>query len=208
LIRAGNKKKIANRSRGSPKGEPFADRSEPDRTGDQGRYADGSRSHVLDASNPHPRQMAARHQPVESSQCTNVRGHLQLILWVTFYGRLTQTVLHRDHDAGVKSGEAREGPTHMWWLTFLGGGVVIVEAASLAHARLLATMKDLGHPSHFAEGHAISPDLAAMIPDDCVGRMLSPNKVQELHELVRHGTRKYVANRSQHPEKMSPRRRA
>jgi hypothetical protein len=81
----------------------------------------------------------------------------------------------------------------MWWLTFLGGGVVIMEAASLAHARLLATMKDLGHPSHFAEGHAISPELAAMIPDDCVGRMLSPDKVRELLDLVRRGTRTHIA---------------
>jgi hypothetical protein len=35
----------------------------------------------------------------------------------------------------------------MWWLSFLGGDVAIMEAASLAHARLLAAMNDLGRVS-------------------------------------------------------------
>jgi hypothetical protein len=37
----------------------------------------------------------------------------------------------------------------MWWLTFFGGDAVIIEAASLAHARLLAAA--LGRASHFAK---------------------------------------------------------
>jgi hypothetical protein len=96
----------------------------------------------------------------------------------------------------------------LWWLSFSGGGVVIMEAGSLAHARLLATMKDLGHPSHFTEGHAVSSELAALIPDDCTGRMLSRREVQELLELVRRGTRKHVANPGQQPEMVRSRHRA
>jgi hypothetical protein len=96
----------------------------------------------------------------------------------------------------------------MWWLTFLGGSVVIMEAASLVHARLLATMRDLGHPSHCAEGHSISPELAALIPDEYIGRMLSPKEVGDLLNLVRVGTRKYVATSGQQPEIVLSRRRA
>jgi hypothetical protein len=46
----------------------------------------------------------------------------------------------------------------MWWLSFRGGDVVIVTAASLAHARLLAAIA-FGHASHFVEGYAIVPTL-------------------------------------------------
>jgi len=51
----------------------------------------------------------------------------------------------------------------MWWLSFIGG-VVIMEATSLSHARLLAALKNLGRASQFAEGYFISPDLTANDP--------------------------------------------
>ena len=35
----------------------------------------------------------------------------------------------------------------MWWLSFLGGGVAIMEATSLAHARLLAVVNGFGRAS-------------------------------------------------------------
>jgi hypothetical protein len=54
----------------------------------------------------------------------------------------------------------------MWWLSFFGGDVVIIEAASLAHARLLAAATVLGRASHFGEGHSISSGLATLIPDN------------------------------------------
>jgi hypothetical protein len=53
----------------------------------------------------------------------------------------------------------------MWWLTFLNGGVVIIEASSLIHARSLAAAHGLGRVVHFAEGHFINPESAALIPD-------------------------------------------
>jgi hypothetical protein len=46
----------------------------------------------------------------------------------------------------------------MWWLTFLHGGVAIIEASSLTHARALAAAHGLGRVSHFGEGHFIDPD--------------------------------------------------
>ena len=43
----------------------------------------------------------------------------------------------------------------MCWLSFLGSGVVIVEAASLAQARLLAVVNGFGPASQFVEGYPI-----------------------------------------------------
>ena len=47
----------------------------------------------------------------------------------------------------------------MWWLSFLGGGVVIMEAASLAQARLLAVVNGFGRASQFVEGYPIDAQL-------------------------------------------------
>ena len=94
----------------------------------------------------------------------------------------------------------------MWWLSFHGGDVVIIEAASLAHARLLAALNKLGRASHFAEGHSISPELAALIPDDFLGRTLSPTETRQLLKLLE--PRKYVAPPSPVPKAMLSRRRA
>jgi hypothetical protein len=92
----------------------------------------------------------------------------------------------------------------MWWLTFFGGDVVIIDAASLAHARLLAAV--LGRASHFAKGHSISSGLAALIPDDFLRRMLSPTETQQLLKLLEPG--KHVADSSPEPRTMPSRRRA
>jgi hypothetical protein len=75
----------------------------------------------------------------------------------------------------------------MWWLSFVGGGGLIVEAVSLAQARLLAVAKGPGRPSQFAEGHSIRPNLAALLPDGSVGRMLTPVEARRLLKLMRYG---------------------
>jgi hypothetical protein len=75
----------------------------------------------------------------------------------------------------------------MWWLSFRGGEVVIVKAASLAHARLLAAIA-FGHASHFVEGYPISPDLVELIPDHSVGRIISPLECRELIKLLKYGS--------------------
>jgi hypothetical protein len=92
----------------------------------------------------------------------------------------------------------------MWWLSFFGGDVVIVEAASLAHARLLAGV--LGRPSHFAEGHSISSELAALIPDNFLRRKLSRTQTRQLLKLLEAG--KYLTSPNSEPKIMPSRRRA
>jgi hypothetical protein len=93
----------------------------------------------------------------------------------------------------------------MWWLTFFGGDVVIIEAASLAHARLLAAAV-LGRASHFAEGHSISSGLAALIPDNFLRRIISPTETRQLLKLLEPGKR--VANSSPETKRVPSRLRA
>jgi hypothetical protein len=83
----------------------------------------------------------------------------------------------------------------MWWLSFRGGDVVIVTAASLAHARLLAAI-EFDHASHFVEGYPIDPNLVELIPDHSVGRMLSPLEARELIKLLKYGPPRPVAQAS------------
>jgi hypothetical protein len=68
----------------------------------------------------------------------------------------------------------------MWWLTFLTGGVVIIDASSLTHGRALAAAHGLGRVAHFAEGHFINPESAALIPDAFISRMLSAIEARRL----------------------------
>jgi len=75
----------------------------------------------------------------------------------------------------------------MWWLSFLGGGVVIIEAASLAHARLLAVVNGFGRASQFVEGYPIDAHLAGRVPDHSVGRILTPVEARQLLKLIKYG---------------------
>ena len=61
----------------------------------------------------------------------------------------------------------------MWWISFRDGTAVVIKASSLAHARMLAAVHEIGRVAQFAGGYPLSPELAAMIPDDSVGRLLS-----------------------------------
>ena len=95
----------------------------------------------------------------------------------------------------------------MWWLSF-PEGVVIIEAASLAHARLLAAQCAFNRASQFVEGYPINPDLAALIPNHSIGRMLSPLEARELIKLLKYGPRKYVSKSRPEPGVAPARRRA
>jgi len=84
----------------------------------------------------------------------------------------------------------------MWWLLFRQGGVVVIKASSLVHARLLAAQSGLGRASHFIEGHFIDPRRMMAIPDEYIGRMLSPLEARRLEELLSHETRVHGNKRS------------
>jgi hypothetical protein len=75
----------------------------------------------------------------------------------------------------------------MWWLSFSDGGVVIIGASSLVHARLLAAAKGLGRASHFLEGNLIDTERLPPIPAEFVGKMLSPVDARQLVEILDRG---------------------
>jgi hypothetical protein len=81
----------------------------------------------------------------------------------------------------------------MWWLSF-PEGVVIIEASSLAHARLLVAQSAFSRASQFVEGYPINPDLAALVPAHTIGRMLSLVEARELVKLLKYGPQKLVPN--------------
>jgi hypothetical protein len=72
----------------------------------------------------------------------------------------------------------------MWWLSFRDGGVVIINAASLAHARLLAAANGLGRASDFVDGNLIDIERLPPIPPEFIGRMLSPVDARQLLEIL------------------------
>lgn len=94
----------------------------------------------------------------------------------------------------------------MWWLSFRHGGVVVIKASTLVHARLLAARDGLGRASHFAEGHFIDP-ARMTIPAEYVGRMLSPIEARQLAELLLPESRVQDTRRSRESKPSSRRRR-
>jgi hypothetical protein len=72
----------------------------------------------------------------------------------------------------------------MWWLSFRDGGVVIIKAASLAHARLLAAANGLGRASDFVDGNLIDTQRVPPIPQEFIARMLSPIDARQLLEIL------------------------
>jgi len=84
----------------------------------------------------------------------------------------------------------------MWWLSFVDGSVVIMTAASLAHARLLAAAKGLGRASEFVEGRRIDVERLPPIPEQFVGRILSPVDARQLLDVLGGPARKSRARRS------------
>jgi hypothetical protein len=65
----------------------------------------------------------------------------------------------------------------MWWLTYRQSGkafgVVVIEAPSLTHARTQASLTAIDTGAEFAEGHELDVALAALVPTERVGRMLT-----------------------------------
>jgi hypothetical protein len=69
----------------------------------------------------------------------------------------------------------------LWLLSFTEREVaMIVEAETLAHARLLAAANQVCRASPFEEGWAIKPSTRAQIPADFIGRTLSQDETADL----------------------------
>jgi len=94
----------------------------------------------------------------------------------------------------------------MWWLSFRHGSVVVIEASTLVHARLLAAQKGFGRPSHFVEGYFIDRARTS-VPREYVGRMLSPIEARQLGELLQDGVGERDTERSRKPGAPLSRRR-
>ena len=62
----------------------------------------------------------------------------------------------------------------MWWLSFRDGSAAVIEATSLLHARMLAAVHKISFVSQFVNGYQLRPELASLIPRDCIGRLLLP----------------------------------
>jgi hypothetical protein len=78
----------------------------------------------------------------------------------------------------------------LWWLSFRGGADVIMRAETLAHARLLAAVKEPRGASLFDNGFPVDPEFGRMIPDEFIGRSLSRNEASDLLRLLRDGLMK------------------
>jgi hypothetical protein len=84
----------------------------------------------------------------------------------------------------------------MWWLHFTDGGAAIVAATSLAQARLLAVIHGFGRAAALTEGFAVDPDLLPLIPDDRIGRKLTPREAEQVLIHLREKPRRGRASRA------------
>jgi hypothetical protein len=69
-----------------------------------------------------------------------------------------------------------QGVTSLWWLCYRRSDrieVVIIEAPSITDARSRARARNLAADAPFADGHELDAQQAALVPRDCVGRVLS-----------------------------------
>jgi len=81
-----------------------------------------------------------------------------------------------------------QGATCLWWLCYRWPDrieVVIIEAASLNHARTRAFADDLVADAPFAaEGCELDAEQAALVPRNYVGRVLSSEEVLRLLDRI------------------------
>jgi hypothetical protein len=82
----------------------------------------------------------------------------------------------------------------LWWLSFKGGSTVIVRAETLVHARLLAAADKVARAYLFDAGFQVDPEFEQMIPDDQIGRTLSPEEANDLQRRLR-GDARYSRGR-------------
>jgi hypothetical protein len=75
----------------------------------------------------------------------------------------------------------------LWMLSFGDHGSAIVEAESIAHARLRVAVKGLIRASLFAGGCQIDTEFIPLIPNESIGRKLTREHTSGLLELLKHG---------------------
>jgi hypothetical protein len=76
----------------------------------------------------------------------------------------------------------------LWMLSFGDHGAAIIEAESMAHARLRVAVKGLVRASSFIEGFQINPEFVPLIPDESIGQKLSREHASELLEMLKNGS--------------------
>ena len=92
---------------------------------------------------------------------------------------------------GIGLATQAKGPTWgiglmgLWILSFGDRGAAIIEADSMAHARLRAAAKVLVRASSFMGGYQISPEFIPLIPDESIGQKLSLEDASELLEMIK-----------------------
>ena len=75
----------------------------------------------------------------------------------------------------------------LWMLSFGDHGAAIIEAESMAHARLRVAVKGLVRASSFIGGFQINPEFIPLIPDESIGQKLSREHASELLEMLKNG---------------------
>ena len=85
----------------------------------------------------------------------------------------------------------------LWMLSFGDHGAAIIEAESMAHARLRAAVKGLIRASSFIGGYQTDPEFIPLIPDETIGQKLSREHTSELLEMLKSGPTRRNAKLSQ-----------
>jgi hypothetical protein len=76
----------------------------------------------------------------------------------------------------------------MWWLYFRRGGklvgVAIIEAPTLYHARTRVAVHGIGKAVDYSEGRKLDDEDAALVPANCIGRLLLAEEAQQLSDRI------------------------
>jgi len=79
----------------------------------------------------------------------------------------------------------------VWWLIYRRDdkivGIAIVEAPSLYHARMRAAVAGIGKAADFSEGLEIDAAHVRAIPQELIGKLLSPEQAAELKGRLSNG---------------------
>jgi len=79
----------------------------------------------------------------------------------------------------------------VWWLIYRRDdkivGIAIVEAPSLYHARMRAAVARIGKAADFFEGLEIDAAHVRAIPQEMIGKLLSPEQAAELKGRLSNG---------------------